>query len=171
MRRTPLTTTPRRQLMWLMCGERANVVYSQSFSGTVLCCGRENQDTSERRFAQTATSPQQQHPANPAPLQSPHDDSVTTQTPPVIRPADDAFCGDGGGVSATIQYHTIRDAIGNESVPIQLAQCRFPGLAISNAKILIYFFPRKYTEAILSNSLVNCYGLKVSECCLTKLFP
>ena len=28
----------------------------------------------------------------------------------------------------------------NESVPIQLAQCRFPaGLAISNAKILIYF--------------------------------
>ena len=25
--------------------------------------------------------------------------------------------------------------IGNESVPIQLAQCRFPGLAISNAKI------------------------------------
>ena len=29
---------------------------------------------------------------------------------------------------------------GNESVPIQLAQCRFPGLAISNAKILIYFF-------------------------------
>jgi len=26
-------------------------------------------------------------------------------------------------------------ALGNESVPIQLAQCRFPGLAISNAKI------------------------------------
>jgi len=25
--------------------------------------------------------------------------------------------------------------IGNEGVPIQLAQCRFPGLAISNAKI------------------------------------
>jgi len=29
--------------------------------------------------------------------------------------------------------------IWNESVPIQLAQCRFPGLAISNAKMLIYF--------------------------------
>jgi len=29
--------------------------------------------------------------------------------------------------------------IGDESVPIQLAQCRFPGLAISNAEILIYF--------------------------------
>ena len=25
--------------------------------------------------------------------------------------------------------------IGNESAPIQLAECRFPGLAISNAKI------------------------------------
>jgi len=33
----------------------------------------------------------------------------------------------------------IGDFIGNESVPIQLAQRRFPGLAISNAKILIYF--------------------------------
>ena len=30
--------------------------------------------------------------------------------------------------------------IGNESVPIQLAQCRFPGLAIFNAKILNFFF-------------------------------
>ena len=27
----------------------------------------------------------------------------------------------------------------NENVPIQLAQCRFPGMAISSAKILIYF--------------------------------
>jgi len=34
-------------------------------------------------------------------------------------------------------------AIGNESVPIQLAQCRFPGLAISSAKILIYIFSNK----------------------------
>jgi len=32
--------------------------------------------------------------------------------------------------------HTVRaTSIGNESVPIQLAQCWFPGLAISNAKI------------------------------------
>jgi len=30
-------------------------------------------------------------------------------------------------------------AIGNESVPIQLAQCWFPRLAISSAKIYIYF--------------------------------
>jgi len=39
-------------------------------------------------------------------------------------------------------------------VPIQLAQCRFPGLAISNAKILIYF-SNKYTEEILSKSTWN----------------
>jgi len=29
--------------------------------------------------------------------------------------------------------------IGNESVPIQLAQCWFPGMAISSAKMYIYF--------------------------------
>jgi len=36
-----------------------------------------------------------------------------------------------------------------ESVPIQLAQCRFPGLAVSNAEILVYFW-KNYTDAILS---------------------
>jgi len=33
---------------------------------------------------------------------------------------------------------------GNESVPTQLAQCRFPGLAISNAKIYVYFSHKIY---------------------------
>ena len=33
-----------------------------------------------------------------------------------------------------------KKTIGNESALIQLAQCPFPGLAISNAKTLIYFF-------------------------------
>jgi len=32
-------------------------------------------------------------------------------------------------------YETGSGEIGNESVPIQLAQCLFPGMAISNAKI------------------------------------
>jgi len=32
----------------------------------------------------------------------------------------------------------------NESVPIQLAQCSFSGLVISNAKISIYFFNKIY---------------------------
>ena len=34
--------------------------------------------------------------------------------------------------------------IGNESVPIQLAQCRLPGLAISSAKMLMYFSHKIY---------------------------
>ena len=45
--------------------------------------------------------------------------------------------------------------IGNESAPIQLAQCRFPaGPAISNAKIIFLSFRLqiKYAEAILSDS-------------------
>ena len=33
---------------------------------------------------------------------------------------------------------------GIESVPIQLAQCRFPGLATSSAKILVYFSNKIY---------------------------
>jgi len=37
-------------------------------------------------------------------------------------------------------------SIGNESVPIQLAQCRFPGQAIFNAKNINIFFQIKYTE-------------------------
>ena len=38
--------------------------------------------------------------------------------------------------------------IGNENVPIQLAQCWFPGLAIFNAKMLIkrQSFPILVTE-------------------------
>jgi len=34
--------------------------------------------------------------------------------------------------------------LGNESAPIQLAQCRFPGLAISSAKMLIYLSVKIY---------------------------
>jgi len=53
--------------------------------------------------------------------------------------------------------------IGNESVPIQLAQCRFPGLAISNAKIRIYFFQIKYTEGILSNSTRKLLWFEITK--------
>jgi len=34
--------------------------------------------------------------------------------------------------------------MGNESVPIQLTQCRFPGQAISNVKILMHFSNKIY---------------------------
>jgi len=42
-----------------------------------------------------------------------------------------------------------------QRAPIQQAQCRFPGLAVSNAKLLIYIFQIKYTQAILSNNTPN----------------
>ena len=48
--------------------------------------------------------------------------------------------------------------IGNKSVQIQLAQCWFPGLAISNAKIYIYMLNGKYTEAIF-------YQIALGNCC------
>jgi len=41
----------------------------------------------------------------------------------------------------------------NESAPIQLAQCRFPGMAISNAKILIYFSYRIYDSNFYRTAL------------------
>jgi len=56
----------------------------------------------------------------------------------------------------------VRLPIGKESVPIQLAQCWFPGLAISNAKKYI-FFKIKYTQEILQTALGHCYGLKLAN--------
>ena len=59
----------------------------------------------------------------------------------------------------------------NESVPIQLTQCRFPGLAISHAKILIYFFKSNIRKQFYQTTLGNCYGLKLpknADCSLRK---
>ena len=54
--------------------------------------------------------------------------------------------------------------IGNESVPIQLARYRFPGLAISDAKILLYFF----SDGIYGSNFIKehseTYGLKLPKC-------
>jgi len=52
--------------------------------------------------------------------------------------------------------------IGNESVPIQLAQFWFPGLAISNAKYK-YIFQMKYTEAVLSNITQKLLWFEITE--------
>ena len=54
--------------------------------------------------------------------------------------------------------------IGNGSAPIQLEQCRFPGLAISNSKILIYFFKQNIRKQFYQTALGNCYGLKLPKC-------
>jgi len=53
--------------------------------------------------------------------------------------------------------------IGNKSVPIQLAQFRFPGLAISNAKDINVYFQIKYTEAILSNSTRKLLWIEITK--------
>jgi len=63
---------------------------------------------------------------------------------------------------ASLRYWAT-NCIANESVPIQLAQCRFSALAIPNAKTLIHFSNKNSTEAILSNSSRICYGLKYDQ--------
>jgi len=55
--------------------------------------------------------------------------------------------------------------IGNVNLPIQLTQCRFPGLAISNAKILIYFsnkihrsnFIKQHSETVMVWNYRKCW--------------
>jgi len=59
----------------------------------------------------------------------------------------------------------------NESVPIQLTQCRFLGLSISSAKILIYFFKYNIRKLFCQTAPGNCYGLKLpknADCSLRK---
>jgi len=53
-------------------------------------------------------------------------------------------------------------ARGHESVPIQLAQCRFPGLATEMLKYQ-YISRIKYTEAILSNSTRKLYSFEITK--------
>ena len=45
-------------------------------------------------------------------------------------------------------------SVGNESVPIQLSQCWFPGLAISSAKLLLWFETSKMLIAVLKNKFI-----------------
>ena len=59
---------------------------------------------------------------------------------------------------------TSRGVIGNESVPIQLAQCRFPRLVISNAEISIHFFQQNTQKQFYQTALGNCYRLKLPKC-------
>ena len=74
-------------------------------------------------------------------------------------------------VAAFVITQSSPTAIGNESVPIQLAQCRFPGLAISSAKILIYFlnkiygsnFIKQHSETVVVRKYQN------ADCSLTKI--
>jgi len=49
------------------------------------------------------------------------------------------------------------EIIWNESVPMQLALCRFPRPAISNAKILILFSSKIYGSNFIKKALGNCH--------------
>jgi len=50
-------------------------------------------------------------------------------------------------------------------VPIQLAQCRFRGLAISNAEISLYFSNEIIRrKRFYQTALGNCYDLKLPKC-------
>ena len=50
---------------------------------------------------------------------------------------------------------TAEENIGNECTPIQLAQCRFPGLAISKAKIFVYFSNKKYGNNFIKQQTIG----------------
>ena len=62
-------------------------------------------------------------------------------------------------------------AIGNESVPIQLAQCWFPGLATSNAKIWRYFLKIYGSDFIKQQSeTVMVWNYQDADCSLKNKF-
>jgi len=60
--------------------------------------------------------------------------------------------------------------IGNESAPIQLAQCRFPGLAISNAKIQICFWNKIYGSNFIKqhSETIMVWNYQNADCGLRK---
>ena len=60
--------------------------------------------------------------------------------------------------------------IGNESVPIQLAQCRFPGLAVSSDKILVYFSNKTYGNNFIKHhsETVMVWSYQNTDCSLRK---
>jgi len=69
-------------------------------------------------------------------------------------------------------WQNIEVKIGNESAPIQLAQCRFPGLAISNAKVLIYFSNKIYGRNFIKqhSETVMVWNYQNDDCTLRKTF-
>ena len=63
--------------------------------------------------------------------------------------------------TACVQIET--GAIGNKSVPIQLAKCWFPGLAISNAKILIYYSNKIYGSNFIKKHTRQLLWFEITE--------
>jgi len=77
----------------------------------------------------------------------------------ITRPNFAEFSAHISSGRGSILHTTDDNAIGSESVPIQLAQCWFPGLALSNAKN-IYIFRIKYTETNRFDSIVSNDAIK-----------
>ena len=66
---------------------------------------------------------------------------------------------------SVVQHNTVGlGPIGNESVPIELAQCWFPGLAISNDKISNILSAKNTRKQFYQTALGNCYRLKLAKC-------
>ena len=93
-----------------------------------------------------------------------------TDTVPLLKPCSAYYAGNANKmrlVNITERgqqnSYAIEFAIGNESVPIQLAQCWFSGLAISQTKNINILFQIKYTEAILSNSTRKLLWFEISK--------
>jgi len=73
---------------------------------------------------------------------------------------------DRGTASISTRQTARANSIGNESVPIQLAQCWFPGLAIYNGRFQI-----KCTEAMLSSEMASLGNQHCANCFGTLSFP
>jgi len=59
--------------------------------------------------------------------------------------------------------HCTRKAIGNKSVLIQLAQCRFPEQAISNAKILTYLSNKIYENNLIKQDSETATWFEITK--------
>jgi len=89
----------------------------------------------------------------------------TTETPEQPATTEDAAAPQTVAAEAAgAEEAPAKVKTGNESAPIQLAQCRFPGLAISNAKILTYFSNKNIQKQFYQTAPGNCYGFTFPKC-------
>jgi len=80
-----------------------------------------------------------------------------------VKIASHIVSSGGPDSQATCSGTKLAIPIRNESVLIQLAQCRFSRLAISNAKILIYFSNKIHESKILSNNTRKLVRFEITK--------
>jgi len=92
----------------------------------------------------------------------PHLRQSTSESPPKKRiPTHHSWIRYGKWQTVSA-YSADKPAHAEWNVPIQLAQCWFPGLAISNAKYVYIFFLNVRTQ-FYQTALWNCYGLNLAK--------